>query len=57
MSWARQVIIHVSLSSNTVARGHKEARAEETADPAPGVCKVAPLWGWLKYIWRTFRQD
>ena len=43
MNWARQVIIHVSLSSNTVARGHKEARAEETADPAPGVCKVAPF--------------
>ena len=30
------VILHVSLSSNTVACGHKEARAEETEDPAPG---------------------
>lgn len=44
INWAWwQVIIHVSLSSNTVARGHEEARAEETEDPAPGVCKVAPF--------------
>lgn len=41
INWSRQVIIHVSLSSNTVARGHEEARAEEIEDPAPGVCKVA----------------
>lgn len=43
INWARQVIVQVSLSSNTVVRGH-EARAEETEDLLlVSVCKVAPF--------------